>query len=146
MGGFTLSMLERWLCVWIECAPSGAVAFDEGVICSWVGGLLGELDALRLHRPASSPTDFFTLSSAFSPFFSSFSRIRQPKGTSSTDVSVRDLTDVSQAVDPFVARKVDIGLIRAKAVLRESLTESAIAFAVKLLREGRSCGSVRAGV
>ena len=60
-------------------------------------------------------------------------------------VSVLDLTNVSQAVDPFAARRVDIGLVRANAVFRESLTASAVAFAVKLLPEGRSCGSVSTG-
>jgi hypothetical protein len=59
---------------------------------------------------------------------------------------MRDLTDVSQAVEPFAARKVDIGLVRANAVLRESFTASAIAFPIKLLLGGRSWGSVRAGM
>ena len=105
-----------------------------------------ELEVLRPHKPASSPAGFFTLSSAFSSFLISFSRIRQPKGTSSMDVSKRDLTDVSQAVDPFAARKVDIGLVRVSAVFLESLTASAIAFAIKLLPGGGSCGSVRPGM
>jgi hypothetical protein len=117
----------------------------ERLLFSWLAGLLGKLVVLRLQKLASSPVDFFTLSSAFSSFFGSFSRIRHPEGTSSTGVSVRDLTDVSQAVDPLAARRVDIGLVRANAVFRESLTASARAFAVKVLLEGRSCGSVRIG-
>jgi hypothetical protein len=140
-----LSILERWTNVSTGCAVSGAVASGEGLLCSRLGGLLDTLAVLRLQKLASSPVDFFTLSPAFSSFLESFSRIRHPEGTSSTGVSVRDLTDVSQAVDPFAARRIDIGLVRANAVFRESLTASAIAFAVKLLPEGGSCGSVRAG-
>jgi hypothetical protein len=140
-----LSLLERWSSARRGGAFSGAVESDEGLLCSWLGGLLGKLEVLRFQKPASSPVDFFTLSTAFSSVLGSFSRIRHPEGTSSTGVSVRDLTDVSQAVDPFAARRVDIGLVRANAVFRESLTASAIAFAVKLLPEGRSCGSVRSG-
>jgi hypothetical protein len=59
---------------------------------------------------------------------------------------MRDLTDVSQAVDPFALRKVDMGLVRASVVLRESFTASAIAFPIKLLPGGSSWGSVRAGM
>jgi hypothetical protein len=139
-------MLERWFCVGAGDAFSGSAVFGESVLCCWPGGVLGALEVLRPHRPASSPVGFFNFSSAFSSFLKSFSRIRQPTGTSSADVSKRDLTDVSQAVDPFDTRKIDIGPVRANAVFRESFTASAVAFAIKLLPEGRSCGSVRAGM
>src|SRR6266404_971964 len=133
-------MLERWFDVWTKSAPSGSTELSVEVLCS----VPGVEPVRRPHKPANSPVGFLTFSSTFSSFLPS-SRIRQPNGTSSTDVSMRDLTDVSQAVDPLAARKVDIGLVRAKAVFRESLTASAIAFAVKLLPKGTICGSVRHG-
>lgn len=144
------SMLERWVGVgvWAECILlSGAIELSGVVPCSMLGIELVVLEGCerRPHKPASSPVGFLAFSSALSSFLPSFSRIRQPNGTSSTEVSMRDLTDVSQAVDPLAARKVDIGLVRAKEVFRESLTALAIAFAVKLLPKGRTCGSVRLG-
>lgn len=142
---FMSSMLERWVGVCAECILSGAIGLSGGVLCSVPRIELVVLEERRPHKPASSPVGFLAFSSTFSSFLPSFSRIRQPNGTSSTEISMRDLTDVSQAVDPLAARKVDIGLVRAKEVFRESLTALAIAFAVKLLPKGSICGSVRLG-
>jgi hypothetical protein len=138
-------MLERWVGVWAEGILSGAIELSGVVLRSVPGMELVVLAVRRPHKPASSPVGFLAFSSAFSSFLLSFSRIRQPNGTSSTEVSMRDLTDVSQAVDPLAARKVDIGLVRAKEVFRDNLTALAIAFAVKLLPKGSTCGSVRLG-
>ena len=102
------------------------------------------LDARLFHKLANKPLPLFLpFSSTFSSL--SFCRILQPAGTSSSTISTRDFTDNSHAVDPFAAKKFDIGLLFVRRIFRESFIELTIAFPVKLSVNGFNGGNVMSG-
>lgn len=74
--------------------------------------------------------DFFSVRVGLVSFVVSGSTIRQPAGISSCLTSTLFLTDSSQAVDAFVAKRWDNGLWRTRGRFRESRRLLCTAFAV----------------